>query len=52
MDQNRSGNGHSLGEIVGGLATDVQDLVKGEIALARAVVVVAVCRCRGRIYAH
>ena len=35
MDQNRSGNGHSLGEIVGGLASDVQDLVKGEIALAR-----------------
>ena len=36
MDQNRPGNGHSLGEIVGGLANDVQDLVKGEIALARA----------------
>ena len=36
MDQSRTGNGHSLGEIVGGLATDVQDLVKGEIALARA----------------
>jgi uncharacterized membrane protein YqjE len=36
MDQNRSGNGHSLGEIVGGLAGDMQDLVKGEIALARA----------------
>jgi hypothetical protein len=36
MDQNRSGNGHSLGEIVGGLASDIQDLVKGEIALARA----------------
>jgi uncharacterized membrane protein YqjE len=35
MDQNRPGNGHSLGEIVGGLASDVQDLVKGEIALAR-----------------
>ena len=36
MDQNRPGDGHSLGEIVGGLANDVQDLVKGEIALARA----------------
>jgi Protein of unknown function (DUF1469). len=36
MDQSRTGNGHSLGEIVGDLATDVQDLVKGEIALARA----------------
>jgi hypothetical protein len=36
MDQNRPGNDHSLGEILGGLANDVQDLVKGEIALARA----------------
>jgi uncharacterized membrane protein YqjE len=36
MEQSRPGNGHSLGEIVGGLASDVQDLVKGEIALARA----------------
>ena len=36
MDQNRPGKEHSLGEIVGGLANDVQDLVKGEIALARA----------------
>jgi len=36
MDQNRPGNDHSLGEIVGGLANDVQELVKGEIALARA----------------
>ena len=26
---------HSLGEIIGGLATDIQDLVRGEIALAR-----------------
>jgi hypothetical protein len=34
MDQNR--NGHSIPDIVGGLASDVQDLVKGEIALARA----------------
>ena len=36
MEQSRPGNSHSLGEIVGGLASDVQDLVKGEIALARA----------------
>ena len=36
MDQNRPGNDHSLVEVVGGLANDVQDLVKGEIALARA----------------
>jgi hypothetical protein len=28
--------GHSLGEIAGGLASDVQDLVRGELALARA----------------
>lgn len=27
---------HSLGEIAGGLACDVQDLVRGELALARA----------------
>lgn len=27
---------HSIGEIAGGLASDVQDLVKGEVALARA----------------
>ncbi|QQV77944.1 phage holin family protein [Sphingomonas aliaeris] len=27
---------HTLGEIAGGLAGDVQDLVKGELALARA----------------
>jgi uncharacterized membrane protein YqjE len=27
---------HSIGEIVGGLASDVQELVRGEIALARA----------------
>ena len=31
-----SGPQHSLGEIIGGLATDIQDLVRGEIALARA----------------
>jgi hypothetical protein len=36
MDNNSSANTHTLGEIVGGLATDVQDLVRGEIALARA----------------
>lgn len=28
--------GHSLGEIAGGLASDVGDLVRGELALARA----------------
>ena len=27
---------HSLGEIIGGLAGDIQELVRGEIALARA----------------
>ncbi|WP_302480231.1 phage holin family protein [Sphingomonas bacterium] len=27
---------HSIGEIAGGLASDVQDLVRGELALARA----------------
>ena len=32
----QEGPQHSLGEIVGGLATDIQDLVRGEIALARA----------------
>ncbi len=31
----REGPQHSLGEIIGGLATDIQDLVRGEIALAR-----------------
>lgn len=36
MSQNRPDSPHGLGEIVGGLATDVQDLVRGEIALARA----------------
>jgi hypothetical protein len=30
------GRPHSLGEIAGGLAGDVQDLVEGELALARA----------------
>lgn len=28
--------GHSIGEIAGGLAGDVQDLVRGELSLARA----------------
>jgi hypothetical protein len=32
----RTETGHTLGEIISGLATDVQDLVKGEMALARA----------------
>lgn len=32
----REGNGHSIGEIATGLAGDVQDLVRGELALARA----------------
>jgi uncharacterized membrane protein YqjE len=37
MSQSRSeGRPQGLGEIVGGLASDVQDLVRGEIALARA----------------
>jgi hypothetical protein len=31
-----TGRPHSLGELAGGLAGDVQDLVKGELALARA----------------
>ncbi len=35
MDKDRSVSTHSLGEVVGGLAGDVQDLVRGEIALAR-----------------
>ncbi len=30
------GTAHSIGQIASGLATDVQDLVKGELALARA----------------
>ncbi len=36
MSGSRPEGPHSLGEIVGGLATDVQDLVRGEIRLARA----------------
>jgi hypothetical protein len=35
VSQARSDNPHSLGELVGGLATDIQDLVRGEISLAR-----------------
>lgn len=36
MSGSRPEGQHSLGEILGGLATDVQDLVRGEIKLARA----------------
>ncbi len=36
MSGERLGTTHSLGEVVGGLAGDVQDLVRGEIKLARA----------------
>lgn len=32
----RSEGTHSIGEILSGLATDIQDLIRGEIALARA----------------
>ena len=32
----RTDGTHSIGEIIGGLATDIQDLVRGEISLARA----------------
>ena len=32
----RSDGAHSVGEILGGLATDIQDLIRGEISLARA----------------
>ncbi len=35
MSQVRPNTAASLGELVGGLAGDVQDLVRGEIALAR-----------------
>jgi uncharacterized membrane protein YqjE len=35
VNQNRHGEPTSLGTLVGGLASDVQDLVRGEIALAR-----------------
>ena len=36
MSGNRTEGGHSLGEIIGSLAGDIQDLVKGEMRLARA----------------
>ena len=36
MSGARSDGGHGLGEIVGNLATDLQDLVRGEVRLARA----------------
>jgi hypothetical protein len=36
MEGTDSGRTHSIGEIASGLAGDVQDLVRGEIALARA----------------
>lgn len=36
MSGSSPGETHSLGEIAGGLAGDVQDLVRGELALARA----------------
>ena len=36
MSSSRSDPGHSLGEIIGSLAGDIQDLVRGEIRLARA----------------
>jgi uncharacterized membrane protein YqjE len=36
VSQNRSGDPASLGDLVGGLASDIQDLVRGEIALGRA----------------
>jgi uncharacterized membrane protein YqjE len=35
VSQSRPDSPHSLGEIVSGIAGDVQDLVRGEIALAR-----------------
>ena len=31
----RTDGTHSIGEILGGLATDIQDLIRGEISLAR-----------------
>ena len=36
MNENRNPATHSFGEVVGSLAGDVQDLVRGEISLARA----------------
>jgi uncharacterized membrane protein YqjE len=36
VSQNRTGDPPGLGDLVGGLASDIQDLVRGEIALGRA----------------
>jgi hypothetical protein len=36
MAETDSGTPHSIGQIASGLAGDIQDLVKGELALARA----------------
>jgi len=36
LSGNRAEGGHSLGDIIGSLAGDIQDLVKGEMRLARA----------------
>jgi uncharacterized membrane protein YqjE len=36
VSQNRPGDPPGLGDLVGGLASDIQDLVRGEIALGRA----------------
>lgn len=36
MSGNRTEGGHSLGDLIGSLAGDIQDLVKGEMRLARA----------------
>jgi hypothetical protein len=36
VSQNRPGDPASLGDLIGGLASDIQDLVRGEIALGRA----------------
>ncbi len=36
MSGTRAEGGHSLGEVVGNLASDLQDLVRGEVRLARA----------------
>ena len=36
MSGNRANGSHSLGEVLGNVATDIQDLVRGEVRLARA----------------
>jgi len=36
LSGNRTEGGHSLGDLIGSLAGDIQDLVKGEMRLARA----------------